>query len=248
MAALGAILFLAVPSIFAEDPAPAKEEAAASPVAVADSAVSTAQTPAATPAPAQTTAAKETASTPKLPYGVEDVLKLSRAQVSEDLTLSFIQSSGTIYDLRPNVIVYLKEQGVSDKVINAMIDQRKKAMEAAVAAQAVASDAVAQSAAAADMAGPVVTAALAPYVEAPPLYDYAEPTVDYVPASTLYVISYPAAAYAYHSYSTPSYGYGSYGYGYCGSYRYCGRGYCAPSTVYRFGCGPRGYARSCFRR
>ena len=37
----------------------------------------------------------------KLPYGVEDVLKLSRAQVSEDVTLNFIRNSGTIYNLAP---------------------------------------------------------------------------------------------------------------------------------------------------
>ncbi len=233
MAALGAISFLAVPAIFAEDTAPAKEEAAASPPVVVDGVVSTAPAPAA--APAQTPVAKETTSTPKLPYGVEDVLKLSRAQVSEDVTLSFIQSSGTIYDLRPNDIVYLKEQGVSAKVINAMIDQRKKAMD--VAAQTAAVAASQAAAAAADASSPALAAPLTPfapsYVEAPPAYTYVEPAPDYVPDSTLYVIPYPAAAYAYYNYSQPYYGYG-------GS-RYYGAGYCAPSTVYRFGCGNRGY-------
>jgi hypothetical protein len=60
----------------------------------------TAQTQAPTTPPASPAAAADTAA-PKLPYGVEDVLKLSRAQVSEDITLNFIHNSGTIYNLTP---------------------------------------------------------------------------------------------------------------------------------------------------
>ena len=60
-----------------------------------------------------------------LPYGVDDVLKLSRAQASEDVTLNYIRSTGTIYNLAPNDIVYLRNEGVSDRVINTMLDQRK---------------------------------------------------------------------------------------------------------------------------
>src|SRR5438128_4692372 len=67
--------------------------------------------------------------TVKLPYGVDDVLKLSRAKVNEDIIQSYIQNSGTIYNLGPNDIVYLRDQGVSDRVLNAMLDQRKKALE-----------------------------------------------------------------------------------------------------------------------
>jgi len=60
-----------------------------------------------TPAPATTTAstaATTDAAPVKLPYGVEDVLKLSRAQVSEDVILSFIRNSGTISSRRISFI------------------------------------------------------------------------------------------------------------------------------------------------
>ena len=98
----------------------------------------TAQTPAPTTSPASTPAAADSAPV-KLPYGVEDVLKLSRAQVSEDVTLNFIHNSGTIYNLSPNDIVYLRNQGVSDRVINTMLDQRKN-VPAEMAAQSRSSE------------------------------------------------------------------------------------------------------------
>ena len=81
-----------------------------------------------TTAPSQiatTTAPPSDAAPVKLPYGVEDVLKLSRAQVSEDITLNYIKNSGTIYNLSPKDIVYLKNEGVSDKVLNTMMEQRQ---------------------------------------------------------------------------------------------------------------------------
>src|SRR5262249_53172359 len=82
--------------------------------------------------PAQTTSSEPPAvSAPaKLPYGVEDVLKLSRAQVGDEITLNYIRNSGTIYNLGPQEIVYLRSQGVSERVVNAMLDQRKVVAQA----------------------------------------------------------------------------------------------------------------------
>jgi hypothetical protein len=65
---------------------------------------------------------------------VDDVLKLSRAQVGEDVTISYIQNSGIAYNLGPNDIVYLKNQGVSDRVVNAMLDERKRVIAQSAAA------------------------------------------------------------------------------------------------------------------
>src|SRR5712672_1328232 len=59
--------------------------------------------------------------TPNLAYGVADVVKLSRAQVSDDIIVSYIQSASTVYSLEPKDIVYIKEQGVSDRVLSAMM-------------------------------------------------------------------------------------------------------------------------------
>src|ERR1039457_2664376 len=81
---------------------------------------STTTTTTTTPAPAAADMVPVT-----LPYGAQDVLKLSRAQVGEDVTLNFIHNSGTIYNLAPKDIVYLHNEGVSDRLINTMLDQRK---------------------------------------------------------------------------------------------------------------------------
>src|SRR6185295_19138470 len=115
------------------------------------------------------------------------------------------------------------QQGVSDTVIHAMMDQRKKALDAAVQAQVVAAaNAQVQQQPVGD-ASTAVTAPLTPTYSEPV---YSEP--DYAASSSLYVMSYPTAAYAYYGYGYRPYY--SYGYGYYGSpYRYCG-----PSTVVHF--------------
>src|SRR5260221_6567528 len=86
------------------------------------------------PAPAPVISATPSVVATKLPYGAEDVLKLSQANIGEEIILNYVQSSGTIYNLSPKDIVYLHNQGVSEKVINAMIDQRKRVELAAQAA------------------------------------------------------------------------------------------------------------------
>jgi hypothetical protein len=60
---------------------------------------------------------------PRLSYGVEDILKLTRAQISDDVIATYIQSSGTIYNLHPSDIVQLHSQGVSDHIITLMLSQ-----------------------------------------------------------------------------------------------------------------------------
>jgi len=137
-------------------------------------------------------------SAPKLPYGVDDVLKLSRAKISEEVILNYVQSSGTVYNLSPGAIVYLRNEGVSDRVLNAMIDQRKRAAEATAAAPVVA--AVPQPVGIPDTS----TMVAAPVYEQPPVVE-----VQSAPASsTLYVIPYgPAAAAYYGCYSYPRYYY-----------------------------------------
>ena len=167
----------------------------------------------------------------KLPYGVDDVLKLSRAQISEDIIVNYVQTSGTIYTLAPEDIVYLHGQGVSDHVVTAMLDQRKRATDAA-APQTAVSVAAVQSAASsptpAEAPAPVETAAPAPtYSEE--VADYNGPTPAYTqPAqgSTVYVIPYPAASAAYYGYyrSYPYYA-GPYYSGYYGPVVSCGLRY-----------------------
>src|SRR5690242_20246916 len=49
---------------------------------------------------------------PRLAFGVEDVVKLSRAQISEEVIATYIQASGNTYNLHPSDIVHLHTQGV----------------------------------------------------------------------------------------------------------------------------------------
>src|SRR5438067_6721187 len=61
-----------------------------------------------------------------LSHGVPQVLQLSQANVGDDVIVRYIQNSGTIYALSAPEIVYLKQEGVSDAVLGAMLDQRKR--------------------------------------------------------------------------------------------------------------------------
>jgi len=159
----------------------------------------------------------------KLPYGVEDVLKLSRAQISDDIVLNYIHNSGTIYNLGPQEIVYLRNQGVSDRVINAMLDQRKLVTETAAQTAPV----------------PIPTAApVEPAIQTAPeaaavAPDYAQVAPQAAPASSVYVIPSPAAN-LYYGYYYPYYSYyGPYGYYY--------RPYSGPYVSFGFRYGGYGY-------
>lgn len=55
-----------------------------------------------------------------LSSNVEDILKLNRAQVGDEVTLNYIQNSGTVYNLSEKDVAYLRSEGVSQQVIDAM--------------------------------------------------------------------------------------------------------------------------------
>ena len=74
-------------------------------------------------------AASSPTATMKLSYGVADILKLARAKVSAETIIAFIGNSGRIYNLSVNEILYLRTQGVGDRVLTAMLAQRKKLAE-----------------------------------------------------------------------------------------------------------------------
>jgi hypothetical protein len=134
-----------------------------------------------------------------LPAGVEDVVKLTRAQVGDDVTLNYIRNSGTVYDLAPKDVLYLKSEGVSDQVIQAMSDQGKN----------VPAETVAQNDSAPALPPPEYAPAPdGPLPPAAPMY--AQPPLGYIqqapvtvtlpvpaapppPISTLYIIPDPAS-------------------------------------------------------
>jgi len=171
---------------------------------------------------------------PKLPYGVDDVLKLSRAQIGDDVIINYIKNSGTIYNLASSDIVYLKSAGVSERVINTMLDQKKQA-QFAVQTPPAPTGTLAPTGPEGD------TAYAAPTFTGPDAGAPADTAVQAPltpPASSVTVVPYPAATAAYYGSYYPYYGYygypgvtfafgfgpGYYGHGYYG-HGYYGHGY-----------------------
>jgi outer membrane lipoprotein SlyB len=56
------------------------------------------------------------------PLGVADVKALAQAKVSDDIIINQINNSHTVYHLSAADIIWLRDSGVSDKVINFMIN------------------------------------------------------------------------------------------------------------------------------
>jgi len=176
------------------------------------------------PGPESQVAVTAPAAPAHLPYGVDDVVKLTRAKVGEDVIVSFVENSGIPYSLRANDIVFLREQGVTDHVLSVMLAQKKAVANTAPApAQPV---------------QPPMVPSEYPQYPQQPATDYTEPV------SSSYVIPYATAAYPY--YSSYGYGYGypyyyaSFGYPYCGYGGYYGR-YCGYGRYGHYGYPYRGY-------
>jgi hypothetical protein len=162
----------------------------------------------------------------QLPYGVAQILQLSQAKVGDDTIVAYVRNSGNSYGLDANQIIYLRQQGVSDPVITAMLNQPKAGVMAASepppSAPPTASPADQTQATVASSGG-----STAAYVSTATV----APTVTYVQSVPTYYSSYP---YYYGGYGYPYYGYGYYpgvsislGYGgwYGGGYRYYGGGW-----------------------
>jgi hypothetical protein len=56
-----------------------------------------------------------------LPSGIEDVIKMKQAGLSDDVILAQIRNSGTTYNLTVDQIISLKQSGVSEPVIKALM-------------------------------------------------------------------------------------------------------------------------------
>jgi hypothetical protein len=130
---------------------------------------------------------------PQLTPNAAAIVRLAQAKISDDTIIAYIKNSGNSYGLDAAQIIYLHQQGISDAVITAMLNQPKPGIaEATVpmpttpALEPVASAAYEQ---------PSVT-----YVESEPTtyYDY-EPY--YYPVYSGYYWSYPVVV---------SYGWGGY--------------------------------------
>src|SRR5271157_3548875 len=113
----GAMFCLALTTALAED-TNAPPAAAPSQPAIAAPAPPAVAPPAAPPAPVAAparVAPPPVGAVPapgRMPYGVEDVLRLTRAQITEDVVLNYVLNSGTVYNLGPQDIINLRNQGV----------------------------------------------------------------------------------------------------------------------------------------
>jgi hypothetical protein len=140
-------------------------------------------------------------SAPQLSYGVPQVLQLEQAKISDGIIVNYIQNSGTIYGLKADEIVYLKQQGVYDNVLNAMLNQRSRLTGSTEPATTTASPTTAST----QTYAPATPAPAVTYVQQP------------APSSTVYIIpdtqTYQYDAWYYGGY--PYYGYPYYG-GYYG--------------------------------
>ncbi len=72
---------------------------------------------------------------PYLSPATSQVLQLTQAKVSDTTIMAYVQNSTTMYGLNADQIIYLKQQGVSDGVLNAMLNQSSR-VAADIAAQA----------------------------------------------------------------------------------------------------------------
>jgi uncharacterized membrane protein YgcG len=189
MMALAAMVWCGqmAPVLSAQDPAPAPAS----------------QTPA--PAPASQTAPVQ------LSVGVWDVLRLAHANVSDGIITAYIKNSGKVYALGASEILYLREQGLSDQVVTAMLDQRKNGAATTGQAAPQPITPAAQPSAQASSSPQNVPAATQPvptYVQAAPVYQ-PSPVYVYPPS---YYSSWPYYG-SYWGYPALSFSFGWGGYG-----------------------------------
>ena len=86
--------------------------------AVAMAAVEAATTPA---NPLTEKAVPSPATPVQLSHGVPDVLKLSRAKIKDETILAFVSNSQSNYNLSAEEIIYLRAEGVSERVVASML-------------------------------------------------------------------------------------------------------------------------------
>jgi hypothetical protein len=118
-----------------------------------------------------------------------DVLKLVRASVNEDVVMAYIENTRTGFNLSADEIVQLHNEGVSDKMINAMLAHRKQIPQVIAAAPQTAAPEAAQQQMIAQQPATVVTQPQVTYVQSQPVY---------VPAPTTYSYVYSQPYYSYY--------------------------------------------------
>ena len=134
----------------------------------------------------------------RLSWGLDDIVKLSKAGVDESVILTYVSNSGVAYNPTAQDVIQLRELGVSSQITTALMQRGGEVRQAATV------EAQKQAQAGTPAASP-----------AQPAPVYTPPATYVAPASTVTYIGYP---------SYPSYGY-SYAPTYYYSYPYYPRYY-----------------------
>lgn len=133
----------------------------------------------------------------QLSYGASQIVQLAQAKMSDDTIIAYIRNSGNSYALDAGQIIYLRQLGISDAVVNVMLNQPRNA--------------------------PVATAQAAPgqnnsdTSSAQTTATVAQPSTTYVqtaPPSTVYVIPDTQTYYYNSAYYQPYYYYPYYAWPY----------------------------------
>jgi hypothetical protein len=125
------------------------------------------------------TAPSATTAAPHLSYGVSQILQLGQAKLGDDTIIAYIRNSGSSYRLNADQIIYLRQQGLSEAVVTAMLNQPRTGVVAGAPATPAPAPPPVAASSYAGPAGQVSTATVAPsvtYVQtAPSAYYYADP-------------------------------------------------------------------------
>jgi len=193
--ALAALIWCAqiAPVLVAQNPAPSPDTQSAPPPPA--------------PAPAPAPAPDSQAAPVQLSVDVWNVLKLAHANVSDEIITAYIKNSGKVYSFGAPEILYLREQGLSDRVVATMLDQRKNVAATTPQAPPPPTPQPAPSAQPPESAGNTPQyAPPAPQPQPQPAPTYVQTAPVYVQPSPVYVYS---PSYPYYYYPSPYY-YGPY--------------------------------------
>lgn len=176
-------------------------------LAVACGADTPSSTATVSPAPAPAAVSKPS----HLSFAASEVLKLSRAKVGDDTIVAFVKQSSSAYDLSAEDIVYLRDQGVTDRVVSTMLTVRSSGGSTAELASAPAPAPTPSAQPAASVApgqtvypGGAAPAATTTTTVVQPAVTYVQPSPTVVYTSPV-VTEYYGGPY-YYGYGYPYYG------------------------------------------
>jgi hypothetical protein len=149
-----------------------------------------------------------------LDYAAGEVAKLAQAKVNDDTIIAYINSSGNLFNLSADQIIYLKQLGASDAVVKAMLAHPTTSLNTTPAAAPAASTTVDPSVANASVPVPSTPAPQVTSTAPQVTTVVAQPPVTYVQTvpSTYYSYPYPYYGYpyygGYYGYPVVSFGWG----------------------------------------